>query len=230
MTYLTKDGRVMLYAGRDVNGNFLFYILTTVPIIKGSYGFDLKIGNFDNVHHLVCELAKRCMETQADANCLLVMKTLPNIIGVYPDIDLRRCYMDWWVRNGLPQIRKEKGLSNTERKEMQERSRAAGRLRRSVVNGKVYLLDTGGYIIYLGKNTNNKHVVFYIHDIQSFYNSPYDFFCYCVSQNLPHFVHMSTTYPSVVEEASQFNGFKFDTTKLPQAIRQLLMQEPFLIS
>lgn len=98
--YLYKDGRLVVYLGKDNFDRFIFYTLASVLYAGQNYG-ELTIAHYDiQVKHLI-SLAETLMSNKCDTDCIVKLKGMPQLYCEFPYVSYDNELGSWWAKNKL---------------------------------------------------------------------------------------------------------------------------------
>lgn len=94
--YLIKDGRLMLYIGRTVQGEYVFYVFASSYLVED----ESRMITFGNYRHQIpglLQIINNCMSNPGNTLSLLVYRTLPKIHGEFTYANLQDKYAKWYT-------------------------------------------------------------------------------------------------------------------------------------
>lgn len=102
-TYLMKDGRVVLYLGKDRNEYFNFYLFGQALLIGQALLKEKMVGvTFANykpqIAGLIC-IVQNSLSAPVDLTCIFVLKSFPMIHGEIPFLNLENQYNNWFAKS-----------------------------------------------------------------------------------------------------------------------------------
>lgn len=161
--YVVKDGRIMLYIGKSLEGLYVFYAMAAAYLINAENRFLLTYGNYKIQLNGLVYIVNEIMKSSGSILSLLQYKGLPKLYGELPGVNFEKQYAKWYMVNfsGLlngkqtgPQI---SGISN---KPVKTGFVSA----RDLVPGELYY--TGGCwrstYVYLGRNSAGEFIWYFI--------------------------------------------------------------------
>lgn len=107
--YIFKDGRLGYYLGKeDFKEKFVFYIVASVYFCRTDKYYTNTLAHYNTQVKYLVEMGKEVKKETLEMNSLIVLSTMPKIIGVFPYVKIEN--IDLWynkqrlVNSGLPQL------------------------------------------------------------------------------------------------------------------------------
>lgn len=171
LVYVVKDGRLLLYCGKANTEEYLFYLVGSVNLVSGVNWGTRAIYNFEFMHPYILDSVTKMMNSLINVKGVLLYRTIPFCIGVYPNLDFSSSLMTWLAKNKLCVKDFGSAVNFTENKKPQYVKA------KDLVEGKVYT-TASSYAedyVYLGKDRDNNYCWVFIGNHDWFSKNPYSY-------------------------------------------------------
>lgn len=100
--YIAKDGRILLYLGKDSLSRFIFYIFGCAMFCNYNNSYSiLTISNYEIQVKYLIELCNACMSNNLYKESILVLKGLPRLYVEFSYVDYSKVFKNWYTKNKL---------------------------------------------------------------------------------------------------------------------------------
>lgn len=99
--YMYKDGRLVVYFGKDNWGRFIFYALANVLYEKTDNYRVLTISHYDTQVKYLINMAEEIMHKAVSPNQVIALKGMPQLYCEFPYIQYDKELANWWTKNKM---------------------------------------------------------------------------------------------------------------------------------
>lgn len=96
--YLYKDGRLVVYLGKNNFDKFVFYTLASVLYTNINW-YTLTLAHYDTQIKYLISLSETLMKHECDINCIVELKGMPQLCCEFPFISYEKELNMWWAKN-----------------------------------------------------------------------------------------------------------------------------------
>lgn len=96
--YLYKDGRLVVYLGKNNFDKFVFYTLANVLYTRVTYGV-YTLAHYENQVQYLIGLSETLMKHKCDPDCIVELKGMPQLYCEFPFISYDKELNMWWTKN-----------------------------------------------------------------------------------------------------------------------------------
>lgn len=167
--YLIKDGRLMLYLGRSIDGMQIFYVLASAYMQSIGYN-KYTFGNYIHQVKGLTEIIIESLSSKGIASCILKYKGIPKIYGEFPINNLNKNYIKNWYITSFDKHTNVAELANISNSPVITGYVSS----KDLIPGHLYY--SGGCwrstYIYLGRTSNKEYVWYFVSNGNSLLTMP----------------------------------------------------------
>lgn len=162
--YLYKDGRVVVYLGKDDLGKYVFYELAAALYSSVDFG-KLTLSHYDTQVEYLSSISKQVMQNKCEEDCIIWLKGMPKLYCEFPYISFENEVISWWDSNqdiqGLPKLQTGRA-SDTEPKNLFVSAK-------DLVPGELYYTGSlwRALYLYLGRNHHKEFCWWFVGNVDT---------------------------------------------------------------
>lgn len=95
--YLYKDGRVVVYLGKDSYDKYVFYVLASALYCEERKWNTYTLAHFELQVEYLCDLAEELMKKDCDPKSIISLKGMPQLHCEFPYVAYDAEIANWWL-------------------------------------------------------------------------------------------------------------------------------------